>query len=372
MIAAGVLSVPGLVVYVVAAPFFALLSLPAAFFLVSRKPSTALKEEKTLSQNTAGNEQLSHVIVTGGSSGIGRAVAAFAAEEATALKIGKITVIARNASRLKGTQDELEDIVRKQKAANVKIKTVSVDVTNPEALATAAKTIMEGDNNDTDKTTRCVKTFLFCCAGEAYPEKFVSMTSETFVKQAQVNQFGSIFTVQAFLPYIQAGTITLCSSVCGQVGIYGYSSYAPAKFALRGFAEVLHAELCSKPIHVQVAYPPDTQTPGFDRENLTKPKATKLISEKAGLFQPGQIGRKMLHEAMASNPRFAVYFDLDGWMISNLTAGFAPVTNWMDAVTQLALSSILRWISLFYVMDFHQIIQKCDKEEDEEMKRKNS
>ena len=37
--------------------------------------------------------------------------------------------------------------------------------------------------------------------------------------------------------------------------------------------------------------PPDTDTPGFETENQTKPEETHLISETAGLFQPDQVAR---------------------------------------------------------------------------------
>ena len=46
-----------------------------------------------------------------------------------------------------------------------------------------------------------------------------------------------------------------------QVGVYGYSGYAAAKFALRGMAEVLQQELCPFGIRVSLVFPPDTDTP---------------------------------------------------------------------------------------------------------------
>lgn len=45
-------------------------------------------------------------------------------------------------------------------------------------------------------------------------------------------------------------------------------------------------------IGVSVAYPPDTDTPGFETENLGKPEVTRLIGEDAGgLFSPAKASR---------------------------------------------------------------------------------
>lgn len=38
-----------------------------------------------------------------------------------------------------------------------------------------------------------------------------------------------------------------------------------------------------------VAYPPDTDTPGFEIENKCKPEETKLLSEAGGLFTPQEV-----------------------------------------------------------------------------------
>lgn len=61
----------------------------------------------------------------------------------------------------------------------------------------------------------------------------------------------------------RSGRIAFVSSAAGQLGIYGYSAYAPAKFALRGFAEALQMELEPYNIAITVLYPPNTDTEGF-------------------------------------------------------------------------------------------------------------
>jgi len=76
----------------------------------------------------------------------------------------------------------------------------------------------------------------------------------------------------------QHGHVVLVASTVAFVGIYGYSAYAPAKHAVRGLAETLRPELRPHGITVACAYPPDTDTPGFARENEQKPDVTRRIS----------------------------------------------------------------------------------------------
>lgn len=59
-------------------------------------------------------------------------------------------------------------------------------------------------------------------------------------------------------------------------------------------------ELVGTNVSLTLAFPPDTDTPGFKNEEVTKPKETKLISESAGLQDPDDVGKKMLHDALVS------------------------------------------------------------------------
>lgn len=73
------------------------------------------------------------------------------------------------------------------------------------------------------------------------------------------------------------------------------------------------------------------------------------------------MGRKIVKEALSPNPPFDIYFGLEGWMLSTISAGMNPVTSVVDAVCQVALMGLLRFVSLFYLMDFGRITQNCDE-----------
>ena len=67
----------------------------------------------------------------------------------------------------------------------------------------------------------------------------------------------------------------------------------------------------------------------------------------------------MVNEALSSNPPLDIYFGITGWMLSMVTAGMNPVTSVGDAIYRVALMGLLRFVNLFYLMDFGRIIQNC-------------
>lgn len=50
-------------------------------------------------------------------------------------------------------------------------------------------------------------------------------------------------------------------------------------------------------------------------------------------------------------------------MLSTITAGMNPVTGILDALSQVALMGLLRFVSLFYLMDFGRITQNCHEKQ---------
>ena len=63
------------------------------------------------------------------------------------------------------------------------------------------------------------------------------------------------------------------------LGLYGFSAYSASKFAVEGLAQSLRNELSITKAKVCVLYPPDTDTPMLEKENLDKPEVTKAISD---------------------------------------------------------------------------------------------
>jgi 3-dehydrosphinganine reductase len=79
------------------------------------------------------------------------------------------------------------------------------------------------------------------------------------------------------------------------IGVFGYGAYTPTKFAVRGLGEALHGEFRSQGIVTSIVYPADTDTPGFHRENLTKPPETARLSAGIAPVSADQVATAIVH-----------------------------------------------------------------------------
>lgn len=297
----------------------------------------------------------SHVLVTGGSSGIGRAVAVDAAKRGA-----NVTLLARNQGKLSECK---ADVINSCKDKNIqKVKCISVDISKDHSVVEASIRQAEEAVGPVD--------MLVNCAGTSVSGRFEETNIEDFKHLMDLNYFGSVYATRAVVQGMKErehGRIVFTSSFGGQLGLYGYTAYSASKFALRGLAESLYMELKPYNVYVSMAFPPDTETPGFVTENETKPEETRLISESAGLFQPDQVAKAILDDAVKG--KFLIHMGLDGYMVTNLTCGMSPVTSIMEATQQVATMGLFRVISLFYLDSFDRIIKKCKLHKDKQREK---
>lgn len=275
-----------------------------------------------------------HVLITGGSSGIG--------EECALICVylgANVTILARNMQQLDEACKRIS-LASNEKPDAGSIKSVSADVADADKMK-AAVASAEALHGEVD--------VLICSAGIALPKRFVETKTEEFERLMRVNFMGTVNTIQAAYASVTrkpGGRIVLVSSQAGQVGIFGYTGYSASKFALRGLAEALLMEVRSAGATVTVAYPPDTDTPQLKMENEIKPEETKLISDN-GAFPPAQVANAIVNAAARGH--FQVYVGLDGWMLAKLTAGMSPQPIPFEAIVEVALMPLLRLISLVYL-----------------------
>jgi 3-dehydrosphinganine reductase len=199
-----------------------------------------------------------HAVITGGSSGIGLATARRLARGGA-----RVSLLARDAGRL----DEAATLV-----GGDDVTVVPADVRDAVAL--------------TDAIARACDRFgpcdiLIAAAGSAHPGYFEELDDAVFREQLEVDYLGSVRAARAVVPSMQErrrGHLVFFSSTAALVGVFGYTAYAPAKAAVRSFAETLRSELAPYSVVVSCVYPPDTRTPGYDRENALKPEETVRVS----------------------------------------------------------------------------------------------
>ena len=198
------------------------------------------------------------------------------------------------------------------------------------------------------------------CAGTSYALPFDEVNVNVFNDLHQSNVMGSVIPAQVVLPYIKnrgrksSGSVTFISSQAGQVGLYGYTAYSASKFAIKGVAESLAMELYADNITVSIAFPPDTDTAGYEAEMKTKPDILRQLSEFGALFQPEVVAYDVIKGIMRRE--YQIFTGLDGWMIAKLTSGFSPCSNLIIGLVDICTMSILRLVSIVYTQFFYYLV----------------
>jgi len=215
-----------------------------------------------------------NVVITGGSYGIGVEMArAFLHEGAN------VFTIARNKEKLDASVDGLSGHAQLGR----KVKGFPCDVTDRDGIkSTIDQIAAEFGGIDV----------LVNNAGIVIPGYFEELLLDDFEAVIKTDYLGSVYATKAALPHLlknKKSAVTFTSSVAGIKGVFGYSTYSPAKFAVIGLAETIRQELKPKGVQVTVLLPPDTDTPGFEEEKKVRPKETDVIAGSAGLAPPSEV-----------------------------------------------------------------------------------
>lgn len=190
------------------------------------------------------------VIITGGSSGIGKALAEKFGSEGS-----KILITGRN-------REELDRTVSELSSKGITIAGFQADVSKPEDnREMAAEAIRKYGRIDV----------LINNAGISMRALFEEVDLEVVKKVMDINFYGALYATKYCLPEIKKnkGSIVGISSIAGYRGLPGRTGYSASKFALNGFLEVLRTELLKTGVHVLTA------CPGFTASNIRKRSLTK-------------------------------------------------------------------------------------------------
>ena len=147
---------------------------------------------------------------------------------------------------------------------------------------------------------------LICCAGIVRPSYFTDLTAEEHRRHMDVNYFGVLHAVRdaiADLTSVSGGTITCISSAAGFLGVFGYSAYCPTKFAVSGLCEVLRQELKPKGVTVTTVYPPDVDTPMLAGETPLKPPELRALSSGENALSAERVARELIAATEAGKAR---------------------------------------------------------------------
>ena len=219
------------------------------------------------------------VFITGGSSGIGLALA-----EQLAAYGAHVTILARRPDVLEKARKLIQNGAQK----SVIVQALSADVADIGAIKNAVSEASQKAGTP---------DLLINSAGIAHPGEFYTLGLETFQSMMQINYFGSLHAIQAVLPHMLergSGVIVNISSAAGYLNIYGYTAYGASKYAVAGFSEALRMELKPQGIHVSLVFPPDTDTPQLEYDNQYKPHVTRVLGGSAGSEKPEKVAHEIL------------------------------------------------------------------------------
>jgi len=253
-----------------------------------------------------------NAIVTGGSSGIGKAAAKLLARRGA-----NVFIIARDQQKLEGAVQEIE---AERVSPAQRFGCFSADVRSYEEVAVAvAATVEAGGPPD----------LLINSAGITHPGYFEEIPLSVFRDMMDTNYFGALHAIKAVLPHMMArksGWIVTISSVAGLIGVFGYTAYGASKFAVRGFSAALRAELKPHNIGVSVLLPPDTETPQLWEENKIKPYETKAISGNVKPMSPERVARELLRGIRRG--KHLIIPGLESKLISRLQGLSSSLVDW--------------------------------------------
>ncbi len=252
-----------------------------------------------------------HVLITGGSSGLGLALALYAAGRGA-----RVTVVARDQARL----DEAVQRCRAQATQDDFVRGRCADVTDPKAIRQAIWDACD-EHGDLE--------YVFFCAGHCIPGMFRHASLDDFQSMMNTNYFGTVNTLQCALK--SKSTTNPCrmvavTSVCAVTTFAGFAAYSPSKAAVRSLWDTMRNEYCANAKLQWHVYCPSTiDSPGLVQENASKPQVTKVLEEGGGTFSP-EVAARHLVEGMERGEYMITQGPIE-FCLRALAHGTAPRTR---------------------------------------------
>lgn len=239
------------------------------------------------------------VVITGASSGIGKALAEFFGTRGS-----KLVLTARHT-------DKLSDVEKSLKAKGVEVLSVRCDVSIEEdcrqLIASAVKAFGTVD-------------VLINNAGISMRALFADLDLQVIRKLMDTNFWGTVYCTKYALPYLlkNKGSVVGVSSIAGKKGLPGRTGYSASKFAMEGFLETLRNENLRNGLHVLVA------CPGFTASNIRSTALSKDGTMQGG--SPRNEQSMMQPEEVAE----AIYYAVQKRKRDLILTASGKITFWMN------------------------------------------
>src|SRR3989338_4018697 len=213
-------------------------------------------------------------LITGASSGIGKATALLFAKEGAF-----VILTARHLDKLKIVEEEIKN-------NNGKADSFSMDITNRRQINKTIKKII--------KKYKKID-ILVNSAGIAKWGSIEDCTYKDFEDQVKFNLTGSFNTIKEIIPYMikqKSGSIVNIITSTVKNTKAGRAAYADSKYGQAGLSNAVHEDLKGKGISVVAVYPNKTNTPIHDSY------MSKNNPERKTMLKPQQVAKVILEAAL--------------------------------------------------------------------------
>jgi len=250
------------------------------------------------------NFENSRILITGGSSGIGKAMIA----ELYGRQARWFAVIGRDIEKMKGLNREFPD---------ARFLFLTADLSHP----SAAKESMDRLRQEWGSLDLLINN-----AGVVSAGPLESIPDEDIIDMQNINLTSVILLTKHALPLLKASksaAIINISSGLGLIGMAFYTAYAATKGGMKQFSEALRRELVGQPIHVMTVYPTATDTPMMKTANASGMDSPQQVAQHTieGLIN-NDLEVVMGGDRMRDNRRqnFEAPLDLDEKLKANYDA----------------------------------------------------
>ncbi len=236
------------------------------------------------------------VVITGASSGMGRAYA---------MAFGKLGAkLALNDYDKKGL-DQTAELLSQQNITSVFTKVFDVSI----------KQDMYAFADEVKSTFGNAHVIINNAGIEGANKPLYLITEEEYEKIMGINFYGVLYGCKAFLPQLVAnneGAVVNVSSVFGMIGPPGQSDYCASKFAVRGLTKSLMVEFHKSPISIHSLHPGGIDT------NIAKLEKSKPFAKKYLTTSPEKIVNHVIKSIKNGQPKIVYGNDsFRAWFAAN-------------------------------------------------------
>jgi len=238
-------------------------------------------------------------IITGASSGIGKAISLEAAKQGA-----NVVIAARNINKL-------NDVVKVIQGFKVQSLAVKTDVSKIEEVQNLInKTVEKFGKIDV----------LVNNAGVSMRAMFDELPLHVFDKIMNINFKGTVYCSRFALPYIlkEKGSIVGVSSISGFTPLPARSAYCASKYAMNGFLETLRIENLKRNLHVLISHPGFTESEirkkafnkdGVQQESALNKEHKMITAEDVAVKIIRGIKKRRKTQIMTRNGKIVWFFN---------------------------------------------------------------